>query len=167
MGRRGGTGDSARPATHGSANRGAGQAPDRYCHDTPDGRADAGTGRAARHDARAGIGVPATIVLIIAAVVGRVGDPADMLIAAVGVVPITVVIGDGRGFAIGVHVMHPPALAIRIAGDIASAFSLGAGCQGHHRARKCEQRAQTECSVKLFHREPFKAANRIRQLSVR
>jgi hypothetical protein len=111
--------------------------------------------------------MPTSITFIIAAVIGRVGDPANMLIGLVGVVPIRVVIGDRRSFPMSVQVMHPPAFAVRIARDIASIFSLGAGCCGHHCAREYEQRAHCKRSVKLSHVEPFKAANRIRQLSVR
>ena len=95
-GRRGCAGDSARSATHGCANRGAGRASDRKRHETPDRCTDAGTLRAARHGASAGVRVPTSIPLVIPTVIGRVGEPVNMLILLVGGVPIGVVVGDRR-----------------------------------------------------------------------
>ena len=76
-GRRGCAGDSARPATHGRANRGAGRAPDRKRYETPDRRANAGARRPARHGASAGIRVPMSIPIVISTVIGRVGDASE------------------------------------------------------------------------------------------
>ena len=162
-GRRGCAGDSARPATHGCANRSAGRAPDRKRHQTPYRRTDSGAGRTARHGARTGIGVPTPIPLVISAVIGRIGDPPNMLITAVGIVPIGIVIGDRRSFPISVQVMHPPAFAVRIAGYITSFDRLGAGIYGRYCARDREQGTQSKRNVKLSHVEPFMAASRIRQ----
>jgi hypothetical protein len=158
---RGCAGDSARPATHGRANRGAGRTPDRKRHETPDGRANTGARSPARHGASAGIRVPMCIPIIITTVI--VGEPANMLVMLVGGVPIGVVVSDRRGFPVGIHLMRPPAIAVLIAGDIAS-FRLGAGYRGRHRncARNSEKRTQSKRGVEPSHVSPFFAA--IRQL---
>jgi hypothetical protein len=86
-----------------------------------------------------------------------------MLITAVGIVPIGIVIGDWCGFPIGVHVMHPPAFAVRIAGYIASFDRLGTGICGRYYARDSDQGTQSKRNVKLSHVEPLMAKSRIRQ----
>jgi len=166
-GRRGCAGDSACAATHSRTNRGAGCAPDRKRHDTPDCRADAGTRHSAFHGASAGIGMPMPILIIISPVIGRVGDPVNMLVAPVGVVPIGIVVGDRPVWAIGIHPMHPPACAVRIARDIGTFGSLGAGYRGSHHgcAHNSEQGTQSECSVKPSHVSPLFEASHIRQIS--
>ena len=162
---RSGAGDGARPATHGRANRGARQAPDRKRYQAADGRTDAGARRAAFDGARAGIRMPMTVMVVIATVIGRVGDPVNFHVTLVGRVPVVIVIGDGRGFAIGIAMMHAPAGAILVAGDIGPFGGLGAGDGGRHqgRARDSEKRAQTKGRVKHFHVLSFFIISRFQQ----
>ena len=150
-------GGSARPATHGRANRGAGRAPDWKRHDTPDRRAEPSARYPALHGASAGIRVPVSIVIVISPVIVRVGEPVNMLITPVSVVPIGVVINDRPVLPVGIHPMHPPACAVVIAGDIGTFGSLGAGYRGRHQgcARNSENRTQSKCSVKPSHVSPF------------
>jgi hypothetical protein len=78
------------------------------------------------HGASAGIRVPTSAALVISAVIGRVGQPVNMLIVLVGVVPIGIVVGDRPVVPIGKHPMYPPAIAIPVAGDIGAIGRLGA-----------------------------------------
>jgi hypothetical protein len=94
--------------------------------------------------------VPTPVPLVISAVIGRIGDPANMLITAVGIVPIGIVIGDRRGFPISVQVMHPPAFAVRIAGYITPVDRLGAGSCGRYCARDSEQGTQSKRNVNFL-----------------
>ena len=157
LGRRGCAGDSACPATHGRTNRGAGRAPDRKRHDTPDCRADAGTRHSALHGASAGIRVPMSLLIVISPVIGRVGNPVNMLIAMVGVVPIGIVVGDRPVCAVGIQPMHPPACAVGITCDIGTFGSLGFGYRGDQQgcARNSEKRTQSKGSVKPSHVSSF------------
>ncbi len=117
-GRRGCAGHSAGPATHSRAHCGAGRAPDRKRYDTPDRRADTGARRSAGDGARAGIGAPTSIPVVISGPINRVRTIA--------------VIGDRRGFPVGIHPARPPAIAILIAGNIGTFDRLGASCRGDH-----------------------------------
>jgi hypothetical protein len=107
--------------------------------------------------------VPTPIPIVISAVIGRVGEPMNMLIILVGVVPIGVVIDDRGVWPVGITLMHPPAFAVLIAGDIASVDSFGAGDRGRHQGctRNSEKRTQSKRSVKPFHVSPFIVAIRI------
>ena len=125
---RGRASDSASPTAHRRANRGARRATDRKCHETPNRRTDTGTCSTARHSASGRVTMPASVLLVIAAVIGRIGEPVDMLVMQVGIVPIGVVIGDRRFCAIGIQPVYPPAFAILIAGDIGPC-RLGVGCR--------------------------------------
>ncbi len=155
MRRRGCAGDGTRPATHGSANRGAGQAPDRNRYDTPDRCAKAGTGHAALYGASAGIRVPMAIPIIISTVIGRVRDPMNMLITLVSVVIIGVVVGDRRVCPVGITLMHAPAFAVRIAGDIGCSLGklamVGAIKVAPAIARKPSPSAVGNCLILIFH----------------
>ncbi len=97
--------------------------------------------------------MPAAIVHVIAAVIFRVAEPVHMLVAVVGVIPVGVVIGDGRVGPIGIPAVHPPAVAVLIAGDIAIA-GVGARHRRDHRAsaHNGEKRSQPQCSGKNLHR---------------
>jgi len=167
--RRGCTGNSARPATHGCADRRARRASDRNRHDTPDCRAEAGARYPAFHGASARIRVPMSILIVVSAVVGGVGKPVNMFIILVGVVPIGVVVDDRPVRAVGIQAMHPPAITFAIACDIGPFIWLGAGYRGDHQgcgcARNSEKRTQSKRSLKPSHVLPFFAASHIRQIS--
>jgi len=76
--------------------------------------------------------VPTPIPHVIPTVIFRVGEPANMLIMLVGVIPVGVVVSDRRGCPIGIPLMHPPAFAVLIAGDVRACGGLGVGDGGHH-----------------------------------
>src|SRR6185437_11489385 len=152
--RRGCAGDSARSATHSRADCCAGRAPDGKRYDTPNRCADTRTGSSARQGASAGIGVPMPVTIVVSAIIVRIGEPANMLIVLVSVVPVGVVVGDRCFFAVSIPLMHPPAFVVLIAGDIGSVdSSFGAGDRRHHRgcARNGDKRTQSEQSMKLSH----------------
>ena len=157
VGPRGCAGNNARPATDGRANRRAGRAPDRNRYETANRRANASAHRPVRHDATGGIGVPMCIPIVISTVIGRVGDPANMFISTVGVVPIGFVVGDRRVCPVRVHPMDSPAIAVLIAGDIGSFDSLGAGDTGCQQrcARNGEKGTESKRSVRPSHVSPF------------
>jgi hypothetical protein len=142
-GRRSCAGHSAGPATHSRAHGGAGHAPDRKRHDTPDRRADAGARHSTGYSARAGIRVPMSIPVVIAGPINRV--------RAISV------IGNRRGFPVGIHPASPPAIAILVAGNIGTFGRLGASYRGGHQgcARNSQKRAHSKGSVKFSHLEPF------------
>jgi len=75
VGGRRGTDGSAGPATHRRANRGARRASNRKRYHTTDCRADAGTRRRALQGASAAVCVPTSVGIVIAAIIGRVGEP--------------------------------------------------------------------------------------------
>jgi hypothetical protein len=152
--RRGGcAGDGARATAHRGANRRARGAPNRKRHDTPDGRADTSARRPARQGARARIRVPTPIPIVISTVIVRVGAPVHMLVTLVGVIPIGIVIGDRRVRPVSIPPVHPPAIAVLIAGNISPFNCIGARDGRYHRAsaHQGENRTQSERSSKDFH----------------
>jgi hypothetical protein len=157
VGRRSCAGDNARPATDGRANRRAGRAPDRKRYETANRRAKASAHRPTRHDATRGIRVPTCTPIVISTIIGRVGDPANMPIVMVGVVPIGVVVDDRHVWPVGIQTMDPPAIVVLIAGDIGSFDSLGARDSGRRQGCACksEKRSQFKRSVKPSHGVTF------------
>jgi hypothetical protein len=98
------------------------------------------------------------VAIVVSTIVVGIGEPMDILIMLVSVVPIGVIIRYRRFFAVGIPLMHPPAVAVLIASDIGSVDSgFGAGNCRRHRdcARNGEERAQPERSMKLSHASPF------------
>src|SRR3569832_2610979 len=142
VGRRGRAGDSARAATHSRADRRARRAADRKRYETADGCAKACTHGATFHGARARVSMPASIMFIVSPVIGRVGEPANLRVVLMGLVPLGVVVPDGPVCPVGVQLVHAPAFAVLVAGDVAGRDSFGARCRGNQqgcRARKCEK----------------------------
>src|SRR5512142_1910962 len=92
VGRRRCAGDSARPATDSCTNRCARRASGRNRYDAANGRAEGCACYAALHRTSAGISVPDSIPIVVSPVIGRVGNPANMHIMLVSVVPGGVVV---------------------------------------------------------------------------
>ena len=102
--------------------------------------------------ARGRIGVPFT-ALVIAAVIARVVAPVDVGVVLVRVVPVGVVIGDRRGVAVGVPLMHAPAVARLVAGDIGLLGRIGGRDRRRGRAadHQGQKRTHAQRSGKHLH----------------
>jgi hypothetical protein len=97
---------------------------------------------------------------VIPPVIGRVGTPMNMLIAVMRIVPIGAVVCDRPVRAVGIQLVHPPAVAAVITGDVGTFSSLSArACRNHQGcSRNGEKRTHSKRNMKLSHEAPFFAA---------
>ena len=84
------------------------------------------------HCTSRGIRTPSALTRVIPAIIGRIGEPVNIGILAVRLVPLGPVVGNRSVFSVGIDPAYAPAFIVLIAGDIGAFDRLGVrgcGCQ--------------------------------------